>query len=131
MKTRLKRVGTVVLSLIMILGIMPAVTTPMEVQAANSAPAKAYWTEASSLKTGYNLNGGKKAKIRFGASDREWAICGADGNDLALISTSEFTIAAYDRTSPYASKYSTSDFVTGINTYLSITYSTFPPAILA
>ena len=62
MKTRLKRVGTVVLSLIMILGIMPAVTTPMEVQAANSAPAKAYWTEASSLKTGYNLNGGKKAK---------------------------------------------------------------------
>ena len=122
MKKRFKRVGAAFLSLAMILGIMPGVTKPIEVLAANSEPATAYWTEVSSLKTGYNLNGGTIANIRFGESDRKWAICGADGNDLALISTSQFTTAAYDSTSPYASKYSTSDFVTGIDTYLSTTY---------
>ena len=122
MKKRFKRVGAAFLSLAMILGIMPGVTKPIEVLAANSEPTTAYWTEGSSLKTGYNLNGGTIANIRFGESDRKWAICGADGNDLALISTSQFTTAAYDSTSPYASKYSTSDFVTGIDTYLSTTY---------
>ena len=122
MKKRFKRVGAAFLSLAMILGIMPGVTKPIEVLAANSEPTTAYWTEGSSLKTGYNLNGGTIANIRFGESDRKWAICGADGNALALISTSQFTTAAYDSTSPYANNYSTSDFVTGIDTYLSTTY---------
>ena len=42
MRKRFKRVGAAVLSLAMIVGVMSAVTKPIEVQAANSAPGAAY-----------------------------------------------------------------------------------------
>ena len=70
------------------------------------------------LKDCYNISDGKTiGKIKFGlnGSDaRLWAICGKDGNNLALLSTSEFAKAAYGDTSAY----STSNFVTGMDKYL-------------
>ena len=91
MRKRFKRVGAAVLSLAMIVGVMSAVTKPIEVQAANSAPGAAYWTDADGLGSfGMSSSDTTIAKIRFGlnGSDaREWAICGKDGNDLALLST--------------------------------------------
>ena len=111
MKKRFKRVGAAFLSLAMILGIMPGVTKPIEVLAANSEPTTAYWTEGSSLKTDYNLNGGTKAKIRFGASDREWYIAGVDqmgtnsdttDDTLAFLSTSQFQTGTYGEDSRYS-----------------------------
>ena len=123
MRKRFKRVGAAVLSLAMIVGVMSAVTKPIEVQAANSAPGAAYWTDAEGLGSfGMSSSDTTIAKIRFGlkgSNAREWAICGKDGNDLALLSTTGFAKAAYDSTTPYESKYSTSDFVTDIKKYVS------------
>ncbi len=119
MRKRFKRVGAAVLSLAMIVGVMSAVTKPIEVQAANSAPGAAYWTDADGLGSfGMSSSDTTIAKIRFGlnGSDaREWAICGKDGNDLALLSTTGFANAAYGSNS----KYSTSNFVTDIKKYVS------------
>ncbi len=119
MRKRFKRVGAAVLSLAMIVGVMSAVTKPIEVQAANSAPGAACWTDADGLGSfGMSSSDTTIAKIRFGlnGSDaREWAICGKDGNDLALLSTTGFANAAYGSNS----KYSTSNFVTDIKKYVS------------
>jgi len=113
---KLKKAVAVLLSFAMILGMMPAVTRPIEVQAAtNTAPDTAYWTDVDGLKS-YNMTtSDPKGRIRFGKDGdgvREWAICGVDtadttGNSLALLSTSQFGTAIYGS----VSKYSTSDFV--------------------
>ena len=107
----------------MILGMMPAVTKPLEVQAANAAPAKEYWTDATGLGSfGMSSTDTTIGKIKFGAGNREWAICGKDGNDLALLSTTDFGTAVYGTTS----NYSTSNFVNKLNSegenYLSTKY---------
>ena len=120
MRKRFKRVGAAVLSLAMIVGVMSAVTKPIEVQAANSAPGAAYWTDADGLGSfGMSSSDTTIAKIRFGlnGSDaREWAICGKDGNDLALFSTKAFADGVVYGSN---SKYSTSNFVTDIKKYVS------------
>ena len=93
------------------------------VQAAgNGAPASGYWTDATGLK-GFNLSSSTAiGKIRFGASDRIWAICGTDGDKLALLSTSEFAQAAYGSTSEYSSSNFVNNLKTDSNGYLSTTY---------
>ena len=120
-KRKIKRVGALALSLAMILGMMPGITKPITVQAANTAPDKFYWTDLDGLKT-YNLStDGTIGKIKFGlngTASREWAICGVDTNaynSLALLSTTDFGTAVYgnDR------KYSTSKFVNDIKNYIS------------
>lgn len=70
---------------------------------------------------GYNLSSSSTAigKIKFGESGRLWAICGADGSNLALLSTSAFVNAAYGN----SSEYSKSNFVTNINIYLGTYFS--------
>ena len=81
----------------------------------------AYFATVDDLKDCYNINGGTVGKIKFGLNGNDarlWAICGADGTNLALLSTSEFAWAAYGSTS----EYSQSDFVTNINTYLDTKY---------
>ncbi len=70
---------------------------------------------------GYNLNGGTVAKIRFGLNNgasREWAICGAEDGNLVLLSITAFDTIQYGETS----KYSKSNFVNNIDTYLGKTY---------
>ena len=89
---------------------------------APKAVSNAYFATVDDLKDCYNISDGKTiGKIKFGlnGSDaRLWAICGKDGNNLALLSTSEFAKAAYGDTSAY----STSNFVTGMDKYLTLDY---------
>ena len=112
----------------MVLGIMPGIDGNLNtVQAAeNTYPESAYWTDVDGLK-GFSLSDTSTTvgKIRFGLNENDarlWAICGADGDNLALLSTSEFARAAYGSTS----EYSLSKFVTKLTTnsddYLSTSY---------
>ncbi len=127
-KKWLKKGSAVLLTAAMVLSLFSGMKgTLRTVQAAgNGAPASGYWTDAAGLK-GFSLSSSSTeiGKIRFGlnGSDaRLWAICGADGDNLALLSTSEFTRATYGSTS----EYSNSDFVNNLkadsNGYLSTTY---------
>lgn len=122
-KNLIKKGLAIVLSAAMVLGIMPGIDGNLNtVQAAEGTePSSEYWTEAAGLKN-FGISSTKTiGKIRFGLNGNDarlWAICGADGSNLALLSTSEFARAAYGSTS----KYSESDFVKNIKTYLSKTY---------
>ena len=120
-KKWLKKGSAVLLAAAMVLSLFPGMKgTLATVKAAdNTAPTSGYFTDAAGLK-GYSLSDSSTTigKIRFGADNRLWAICGAYGDNLALLSTSEFAQAAYGSTS----KYSNSNFVTNIDTYLSSTY---------
>lgn len=119
-KNLIKKGLAIVLSAAMVLGIMPSIDRNLNtVQAAeNTYPESAYWTDAKGLK-GFGISEGKTiGKIKFGAGGRLWAICGADGSNLALLSTSEFAQDKYGRTS----EYSKSNFVTYIDTYLGTKY---------
>ena len=123
-KKWLKRSSAILLSMIMALSLFPGMngTIPTVQAAENTSPESAYWTDADGLK-GFSISDAitTVGKIRFGLNDsdsRLWAICGADGDNLALLSTSEFERADYGSTS----EYSKSNFVTKINTYLGITY---------
>ena len=122
-KKWLKRSSAILLSMIMALSLFPGMngTIPTVQAAENTSPESAYWTDAEGLKN-FGISSTKTiGKIRFGLNGKDarlWAICGADGSNLALLSTSEFERAAYGSTS----KYSESDFVKNINTYLGKTY---------
>ena len=127
-KKWLKKGSAVLLSLTMALSLFPGMngTIPTVQAAENTTPAKEYWTDVDGLK-GFSLSNTSTTvgKIRFGlngSDSRLWAICGADGDNLALLSTSEFARAAYGSTS----KYSESNFVTKLTTtlgdYLSTSY---------
>lgn len=125
MKTKwLKKSSAILLSLTMALSLFPGMKgTIATVQAAeNTAPAAGYWTDAAGLKN-FGISGSKTiGKIKFGLNgdnSRLWAICGTDTDGtLALLSTSEFARAAYGN----SSEYSKSNFVTGMDNYLSATY---------
>lgn len=119
-----KKGSAVLLAAAMVLSVFPGMKgTLATVQAAteNTEPASEYWTDAEGLKN-FGISSTKTiGKIRFGlnGSDaRLWAICGADGSNLALLSTSEFAQDKYGRTS----EYSKSNFVTYIDTYLGTKY---------
>ena len=119
-----KKGSAVLLAAAMVLSLFPGMKeTLATVQAAteNTEPASEYWTDAEGLKN-FGISSTKTiGKIRFGlnGSDaRLWAICGADGSNLALLSTSEFAQDKYGRTS----EYSKSNFVTYIDTYLGTKY---------
>lgn len=123
-KKWLKKGSAVLLAAAMVLSVFPGMKgTLATVQAAteNTEPASEYWTDAEGLKN-FGISSTKTiGKIRFGlnGSDaRLWAICGADGSNLALLSTSEFAQDKYGRTS----EYSKSNFVTYIDTYLGTKY---------
>ena len=97
------------------------ITVSYSYKTAPKAVSNAYFATVDDLKDCYNINGGTIGVIKFGLNGNDarlWAICGADGSNLALLSTSEFARAAYGSTS----KYSESDFVKNINTYLGKTY---------
>ena len=97
------------------------ITVSYSYKTAPKTVSNAYFATVDDLKDCYNISDGTIGKIRFGlngSDSRLWAICGADGSNLALLSTSEFARAAYGSTS----KYSESDFVKNINTYLGKTY---------
>lgn len=124
-KKWLKKGSAVLLAAAMVLSLFPGMNgTLATVQAAteNTEPASGYWTDAAGLKN-FGISSTKTiGKIKFGAGGRLWAICGADGDNLALLSTSEFARAAYGSTS----EYSLSKFVTKLTTnsddYLSTSY---------
>lgn len=123
-KNLIKKGLAIVLSAAMVLGIMPGIDGNLNtVQAAEgTAPSSEYWTDAEGLKN-FGISEGKTiGKIKFGAGGRLWAICGVDGSNLALLSTSAFEDAVYGNTS----KYSKSNFVTKLTTnsgdYLSTSY---------
>ena len=131
MKKRFKRLGAAALSLAMILGLMPGITKPITVQAANNPPTDGYWTDATGLKSfGMSSTATTIGRIKFGANNREWYIAGVDkmgttdtaDDTLALLSTTEFGTAAYGS---YAN-YSASNFVNKLNSedgnYLSTSY---------
>lgn len=124
-KKWLKKGSAVLLAAAMVLSLFPEMNgTLATVQAAteNTEPASGYWTDAEGLKN-FGISSTKTiGKIRFGLNENDarlWAICGADGDSLALLSTSEFEQAAYGNTS----KYSESNFVTKIDTYLGTYFS--------
>lgn len=97
------------------------ITVSYSYKTAPKTVSNAYFATVDDLKDCYNISDGTIGKIRFGlngSDSRLWAICGADGDNLALLSTSKFARAAYGSTS----KYSESDFVKNINTYLGKTY---------
>ena len=97
------------------------ITVSYSYKTAPKTVSNAYFATVDDLKDCYNISDGTIGKIRVGlngSDSRLWAICGADGSNLALLSTSEFARAAYGSTS----KYSESDFVKNINTYLGKTY---------
>ncbi len=86
------------------------ITVSYSYKTAPKAVSNAYFATVDDLKDCYNINGGTIGVIKFGLNGNDarlWAICGADGSNLALLSTSEFARAAYGSTS----KYSESDFV--------------------
>ena len=127
-KNLIKKGLVIILSAAMVLGIMPGIDGNLNtVQAAeNTYPESAYWTDVDGLK-GFSFSDTSTTvgKIRFGLNENDarlWAICGADGDNLALLSTSEFARAAYGSTS----EYSLSKFVTKLTTnsddYLSTSY---------
>lgn len=106
-KKWLKKGSAVLLAAAMVLSVFPGMKgTLATVQAAteNTEPASEYWTDAEGLKN-FGISSTKTiGKIRFGlnGSDaRLWAICGADGSNLALLSTSKFAQDKYGRTSEY------------------------------
>ena len=124
-KKWLKKSSAILLSLTMALSLFPGMNgTIPTVQAAteNTEPASGYWTDAAGLKN-FGISSTKTiGKIRFGLNGNDarlWAICGKDGdNHLALLSTSAFEYTTYGNTS----KYSTSNFVTEMNKYLTSDY---------
>ena len=122
-KKWLKKGSAVLLAAAMVLSLFPGMKgTLATVQAAeNETPTSGYWTDAEGLKN-FGISSTKTiGKIRFGlnGSDaRLWAICGADGDNLALLSTSEFAQDKYGSTS----EYSKSNFVTGMDKYLTSDY---------
>jgi hypothetical protein len=126
-KKWLKKGSAVLLTAAMILSLFPGTKgTLATVQAApNDAPTSGYWTDAAGLKE-FGLSGTKTiGKIRFGASDRIWAICGADTDgSLALLSTSEFTPENPKPTYGSTSEYSQSNFVKDLDNYVSATENT-------
>ncbi len=122
-KKWLKKGSAVLLAAAMVLSLIPGMKgTLATVQAAeNETPTSGYWTDAEGLKN-FGISSTKTiGKIKFGLNGNDarlWAICGADGSNLALLSTSAFEIAAYGNTS----EYSTSNFVTGMDKYLTLDY---------
>lgn len=124
-KKWLKKGSAVLLAAAMVLSLFPGMNgTLATVQAAEGTePSSEYWTDAAGLKD-FGISEGKTiGKIKFGAGDRLWAICGVDADgSLALLSTSAFENAAYGSTS----KYSDSNFVKKLTTdsdnYLSTSY---------
>lgn len=123
----IKKTVVVALSMVMMIGVIPAVSKPLEVQAAtNTVPTAAYWTDVNGLKS-YSMasSGTTIGKIKFGLNDSEtrlWAIAGNDtsditGNSLAVLSTSKFVNSDNGSRS-----YSKSNFVTDMNTYLDTSY---------
>ncbi|MDD5872760.1 MAG: hypothetical protein PUD90_04805, partial [Clostridia bacterium] len=122
-KKWLKRGSAILLSMIMALSLFPGMngTIPTVQAAEGTAPSSEYWTDAAGLKD-FEISEGKTiGKIKFGlnGSDaRLWAICGEDGSNLALLSTSAFAVAAYGSTN----EYSKSNFVTGMDKYLTSDY---------
>ncbi len=134
----MKRIKTKIISYLLtatlvITGLCLSPVGMIEVKAANTLPTTEFWVEPDEFKTGYDLNGGTIAKIKFGldgSNARLWAICGVDTDgSLALLSTTEFAIAHYgdDSLYPYSNfvkdldKYSDNDEST-VSTYLSTTY---------
>lgn len=121
-KKWLNKGSAVLLAVAMVLSLFPGMKgTVATVQAAgNEEPSSGYWTNVNGL-TGFNLSAQSTAigKIKFGANGRLWAICGKDGEDLALLSTSAFEErVAYGATS----EYSKSNFVKNIDNYLGTGY---------
>lgn len=121
-KKWLKKGSAVLLAAAMVLSLFPGMKgTLATVQAAaeNTEPASEYWTDAEGLKK-FGISSTKIiGKIRFGLNNLYasglWAICGADGSNLALLSTSAFS-APYEYGN--TNEYSKSNFVTNIDTYL-------------
>ncbi len=124
-KKWLKKGSAILLAAAIVMSLFPGMTgTLATVQAAeNEAPTSGYWTDATGLK-GYNLSSSSTTigKIKFGADDRLWAICGTDGDNLALLSTSEFAQAEYGGTSEYSNSNFVENLTTDSNGYLSTTY---------
>ena len=124
-KKWLKKGSAILLAAAMVMSLFPGMTgTLATVQAAeNEAPTSGYWTDATGLK-GYNLSSSSTTigKIKFGADDRLWAICGTDGDNLALLSTSAFAQAEYGGTSEYSNSNFVNNLTTDSNGYLSTTY---------
>ena len=124
-KKWLKKGSAILLAAAMVMSLFPGMTgTLATVQAAgNEAPTSGYWTDATGLKE-YNLSSSSTTigKIKFGANDRLWAICGTDGDNLALLSTSEFAQAEYGGTSEYSNSNFVENLTTDSNGYLSTTY---------
>ena len=125
-KNKWRKTGSAILiAAVMLLSLFPGTEAAREtVQAANALPGAGYWTNAEGLK-GFSFSGsGAVGKIRFGAGDRQWAICGYEGGEeikLVLLSTSPFeTGVQYGSTSDY----SQSNFVKKINAdnYLGTSY---------
>ena len=72
------------------------ITVSYSYKTAPKAVSNAYFATVDDLKDCYNISDGTIGKIRFGlngSGSRLWAICGADGDNLALLSTSEFARA--------------------------------------
>ena len=124
-KKWLKKGSAILLAAAMVMSLFPGMTgTLATVQAAgNEAPTSGYWTDATGLKE-YNLSSSSTTigKIKFGAKDRLWAICGTDGDNLALLSTSEFAQAEYGGTSEYSKSKFVNNLTTDSNGYLTTTY---------
>lgn len=124
-KKWLKKGSAALLAVTMALSLFPGRKgTLATVQAAeNTAPESGYWTDADGLKEfGLSSSSEKIGKIKFGLNgnaSRLWAICGEDGNDLALLSTSMFGRGGYGDTSEYSSSY----FVQNIKNYLDSNFS--------
>lgn len=102
-KKRVKKSTAVLLSLAMILGLMPAVTKPLQVQAQeNAAPTATQFATQTELLGDYNLTTGTIARIKFGADNRTWLIAGEDAANegenekvLAVLSTASFGKSIY------------------------------------
>lgn len=117
-----KRSTAVLLAVTMVLSLFPGMNEIVSTvhAAENTVPTSGYFTDVNGLNNDFNVTkSGTIGRIKFGDSNRLWAICGTDADgSLALLSTSAFQKDVYGKNSAY----STSNFVTNMSTYLGITY---------
>ncbi len=139
-KKRLKKSTAVLLSVAMILGLMPAVSKPLEVKAeGNTAPLVSQFATKAELMENFDLEDTTKTKtvqkVIFGqngsGSAQEWLIVGKDpdtakGDNIVLfaaasplVTKAEFNSSAanttYNGTEVYANHYGASELWTTIN----------------
>ena len=117
-----KKISSLLLAVAIITTSFPTFIT--EVHAAE-LPDTSLFATKEQLKDDYNLNGGTIGKIKFGKNGegiRKWAICGKDGDNLALLSTTEFAKATYGSNSKYSTSNFVNDLKSGTSTYLGASY---------